>query len=324
MAEKSIKSVGRTTNILFFSLSLPYLPHPKNKVMNNSLSHLPPQTQQSILAITRLIQKTINPEKIILFGVHAESVADPALHLYSSVRPQAASIDILVITRTDDTRQDFKLQDILVHRSRSHGPSTFIVHDMPYVNHGLAAGQPFFYKIIKGGILLHDAGTTPLGEPMPPNFSQLANLARRNFAHRFHQANGFLKSARFNQQEKEYSLAMFLLHQAAEHAYEAILTVLTGYGPTTHNLDKLRRYSDRYSVELANIFPCSTERETDLFKWLMNAYVDARYKGEYPITAGQLRQLLERVTRLHSIAERLCHDHIISLENRAGAVLHCA
>jgi uncharacterized protein len=264
--------------------------------MNSSLSRLPPDKQESLQATIPLIKKTINPEKIILFGFYADNY------------------DILVITRPDDTRQDFETQDILTNRCRSHGSPTFIVHDMKYVNQCLSSGQPFFYKIIKEGILLYDTGATPLADPEPPNFVLLAERARRSFQHWFHQAGGFLKCARYNHQLEEYRISMFVLHQATEHAYQAILIVLTGYGPKTHNLDKLRRYSNRFSEELANLFPCSTEEEVRLFKLLTNAYTDARYKGEYSLSGEQLRLLLERITRLHSIAERLCHDHFISLE----------
>jgi len=57
------------------------------------------------------------------------------------------------------------------------------------------------------------------------------------------------------QQQKEWRISIFLLHQAVEQTYQAILLVFTGYKPCTHNLDKLRRYTNRLSIELAWYFP---------------------------------------------------------------------
>ena len=100
-------------------------------------------------------------------------------------------------------------------------------------------------------------------------------------------------------------MAAFLLHQAAEHIYQAILLAFTGYKPTTHNLDKLRRYTNRFSVELAQVFPRDNPEEDELFRRLLSGYVDARYKEEFSISEVEISQLLERIGRLIGIAEKV-------------------
>ena len=85
---------------------------------------------------------------------------------------------------------------------------------------------------------------------------------------------------------------MFNLHQAAERTYNAVILVETGYKPKTHNLDKLKRYSKRFSQELEGIFPDNTPQEKHLFDLLKRGYVDARYKDHYEITSEELALLI--------------------------------
>jgi HEPN domain-containing protein len=110
-----------------------------------------------------------------------------------------------------------------------------------------------------------------------------------------------------------------LLHQAAEQCYQAILLAFMGYKPTTHNIDKLRRYTNRFSLELALLFPRDSPAEEELFRLLSAGYVDARYKEEFAISEEQVELLTERVRRLLDIAKRVCGNHFTCLRKRAAA-----
>ena len=90
--------------------------------------------------------------------------------------------------------------------------------------------------------------------------------------------------------------------------------VHTGYKPKTHNLDKLKRYSKRFSQELDAIFPDNTPEEKHLFDLLKRGYIDTRYKDSYEIMAEELTILIERVGKLQTIAEGLCQEKIASFD----------
>jgi HEPN domain-containing protein len=106
------------------------------------------------------------------------------------------------------------------------------------------------------------------------------------------------------------TLGVFNLHQAAERTYNAIVLVFTGYKPNTHNLDKLKRYTKAFSMELITVFPENTPEEVHLFDLLKRGYVDARYKKDYKITDEELQVLIDRVGKLQGIAERICKEKI--------------
>lgn len=280
--------------------------------MNISLEHLPVTKRQQVQAITRIVRQAVNPEKIILFGIY--SVPGTGFFGNGSFSAAWVTVDLLVVTRRDEGRSGYELQDILENRCRSCAPVTVLVHDIGYVNDRLAEGHTFFSMIRREAILLYDAGNVALAPSIHPDPEQICRIAQKDFERWRLQAWGFFRSAIFNCDQKEWKIAVFLLHQSTEYIYQAILLVFTGYKPTTHNLDKLRRYTNRFSIELAFLFPRDTEEEDRLFRLLLQGYVDARYNEEYRISEEDVRLLTERVTRLLSIAERVCRNRFISLE----------
>lgn len=287
--------------------------------MNTSLEHLPVQKQEQLTTITKVIIQAVHPEKIILFGTHGTIGAGPDLLADRKFSAFLGGYDLLVITRRGDRRSDHELQDLVENRCRIYTPVTVLIHDIDYVNSRLSEGHYFFSMMSREAILLYDAGSVALVNAAPPNLGHIRLVAQRDFERWSLQAVAFFKSALFNRQLKERKISVFLLHQAAEQIYQAILLAFTGYKPCTHNLDKLRRYTNRFSIELASLFPRNTEEEDHLFKLLLQGYVDARYKEDYTITEEELDQLTGRVGKLLSIAERVCSNRFISLTKMAAA-----
>jgi HEPN domain-containing protein len=282
--------------------------------MNTSLKHLSIPQQKTLEKAVKIIVRAVQPEKIILFGYFADLQSGT----YTGLPPVLGAFDLLVVTRQGDRRSDYELQDLIENRCREEAPITALVHDISYVNRRLIEGQYFFSTVSRDGILLFDAHRTPLAEAALPDLAQVRSLAERDYERWSAQARAFYRSAVFNCGENEWKIAAFLLHQAVEHLYQAILLAFTGYKPTTHNLDKLRRYTNRFSVELAMVFPRDNEKEDHLFRLLLSGYVDARYKEDFTITGQEITQLVERTARLLDIAERICLNHFISLEKKAA------
>src|ERR1044071_9839637 len=162
--------------------------------------------------------------------------------------------------------------------------------------------------------MLYDAGNVPLAERRMLTPPEIKAIAQADFDKWYTSGVDFLEGSLFYIQRKKYKIAAFMLHQAAERTYNAIILVFTGYKPRTHNLDKLKRYSKRFSVVLEGIFPCNSQEETHLFDLLKRGYIDARYKDDYVITEEELEILIDRVKLLQQIAEKLCKEKIASFE----------
>jgi HEPN domain-containing protein len=274
---------------------------------NTSLHRFSPKQRRLLERLVPMIVRAVQVEKIVLYGG-----SDPALP------PSLASFDLLIITREDERRSDYELQDIIESRCRETAAVTALVHDIAYVNKKLQERQYFFSTVLHEGTLLYDARRTPLAEAGIPDWEEVRMMAEKDFDRWTRVARDFFHSAEFILGKRSWNTATFFLHQAAEQCYQAILLTFMGYKPTTHNLDKLRRYTNRFSVELALLFPLDNEEEEDLFRLLSSGYVSARYKEEFIITEREVSILIERIRRLLDIAERVCCNHFISLGKRAA------
>jgi HEPN domain-containing protein len=287
--------------------------------LNTSLGHLAAGQRKMLEKAVNIIVRAVQPEKIILFGLYGRGGEAANYSLAVRGLPSAlAAFDLLIVTREEERRSDYEIQDIIENRCREEVAVTALVHDIEYVNRRVKERQYFFSMVLREGTLLYDACRKPLAEAFIPNFEEVRYLAEKDFERWTRQAKDFFQSAEFIKGKRGWNTAAFLLHQSAEQCYQAILLAFMGYKPTTHNLDKLRRYTNRFSVELALLFPLDNEEEEDLFRLLSSGYVNARYKEEFIITEREIGILTERIRRLLDIAERVCCNHFISLSKLAA------
>jgi len=272
--------------------------------VNTSLHHLPEHKQKQLRDITDIIVQAVDPEKVILFGSHATGRWVEHRYTEGGITYEYISdYDILVITKTGESRKDYEVQDLIENRCVYKTPVTVITHDIDFINKMLGEGQYFFTDIEQEGILLYDAGTTPLAERKPLSPQEAKAIAQQYFEQWYGGAREFYIDAGHAAQRGSYKNAAFYLHQATERTSNAVILVETGYKPKTHNLDKLKRYAKRFSEELAGVFPDNTPEEKHLFDLLKRGYIDTRYKETYVITAEELATLIEQVNRLQAIAE---------------------
>ncbi len=273
--------------------------------MKTSLQHLSPLRRQQLQTITRIIRQAVEPEKILLYGPYAAN---------SGVPDSLSSYHIMVITRRRESRHATQVQDTVENSCRILTPITVWVNDIDFVNDQRSKGQFFFTFLDHEAILLYDAGIVALAAAAPPDWASIRETAQKDFEVWTHRAQAFFESAAFSRSRRENPTAAFLLHQAAEQAYHAILLVFIGYKPATHNLDKLRRYTERFSVELAALFPRDQPGELHLFKLLLHAYLNARYESDYHLETDDLDLLTGRVRELLSITRRICRNRLILLD----------
>jgi uncharacterized protein len=105
-------------------------------------------------------------------------------------------------------------------------------------------------------------------------------------------------------------VAAFLLHQATERFYAALLLVFTQYKPRTHDIELLGHQVSTFDPRLCAVFPMFTEDDKRLFNLLKKAYVDARYKKPCSITKDELAYLSGRVEKLRTLTEEICKKKI--------------
>jgi predicted nucleotidyltransferase/HEPN domain-containing protein len=294
--------------------------------MKTALDHLPEQKQQELQRVIEIIREEIDLEMLILFGSYARGDWVEDLDPETLQFRYQSDFDLLVVTETprqaDRIEQNSQLSRRLaktIHRT----PVSLIAEDIQFINRRLRKSQYFYIDILREGILLYDSGKFQLAEPIEISPKERKKLADEDFEYWYGQAEIFIEDFQHNfnkgiQDKKYLSMAAFLLHQATERLYGAILLVFTRYKPSIHDIEKLGQRVSCIEPRFLTIFPRSTDKEKERFKLLRKAYVDARYKPSYKITKEELNWLAERVKELQALTEKLCKEKIASYEQESS------
>jgi predicted nucleotidyltransferase/HEPN domain-containing protein len=272
---------------------------------------------QEILAVAR-----DQISMIILFGSYAKGTWVRDWYVEGHITYSYESdLDILVVTKSPKYRgpKGASFESDLTKRlerkclrGKSFGAPwvTFVVEPIKYLNQQLEKSQYFFSDIKKEGILLYDSGEFTLAEPKDLNLEERKQIAKDDFDVWFGSGTEFLLGVDFYTKQDLLNKAAFLLHQATESFYSAILLVFTGYKPRLHDIEKLGSLASNYSDELLKIFPRDTKEQEEKFVLLKSAYTEARYNKNYKITEEQLLYLIKRIEKLKSITEEICTNRI--------------
>jgi predicted nucleotidyltransferase/HEPN domain-containing protein len=259
---------------------------------------------------------------IILFGSYARGtwVIDSYMegHItYSYV----SDIDIMLVTkspkfagfkgrflesRIEDRLKSKGLNDMLRFTPRV----TLITETIAHLNKELEKNRYFFSDIKKEGILLYDSGEFKLAEPKELSWEERKEIAQEYYDQWFSEGVEFLVLTNFSVTNKMLNKAAFLLHQATESLYNAVLLVFSGYKGRDHDIEKLGSLASNYNDELLKIFPRDTEEQKRCFKLLREAYIKACYDKTYKITEEELLYLIQRVEKLKAVTEEICQAWI--------------
>ena len=308
--------------------------------MKTSLDHLPERKQREIDRVREILLQEFEAAmatakgrrrrgrvyKIILFGTYARGgwVEERTGKGYRS------DFDILVIVShpelTEGQRIWWAAEDRMLHDPEIRTPVQVIVHTLDEVNRELKKGHYFFRDIKAEGIALYEfEGTTgsgnrhhALAEPGNLTPQQAYEISQRYFDRVLPYGRKFMKSYRLHLDDGDYEHAAFLLHQATEFAYKALLLTLTLYSPPGHNLNKFRGLAEALDRDLVAAWPRGRKPYDGWFQKLRRAYNDARYSEHFEITKETLDWLAERVRHLHDLVEAACRQRLDTLAKDAG------
>ena len=294
--------------------------------MKTSLEHLPPARQRELERIRDILFEEFESAlsgatsekkkrgrilKIILFGSFARGgwVNDRKSGYKSDY-------DILVIVSAKflaDFQYWDAAEDRLLFDPAIKHEVQLIIEPLERVNDELAKGQYFFPDIKKDGIALYELKGHELADPKPLNEAQYLEIAAEYFGERWPDAEQFLKRAGLSPSRKERAarkLDVFLLHQAAEAAYQTMLLVHTLYSPATHNIKTLRGLAEDLDKRLIEVWPRYHRADKRKFELLRRAYVEARYSKHYEITIDELEWLEARIRVLQDTVEVICKERL--------------
>lgn len=259
--------------------------------------------QKVISTITHLIQ----PEKIYLLGlsspVHAAQNIFVHPHSLDTSLPGASHFDLLIITRKNDKRPFYELHEFIEKRCKGAVSISIFIEQIHVFDEWLTVGHAFARRVFDSGIIIFDAGT-PWSKPKEINYAAEVAEVQKDFKFSNENITEFIAGAELFKIRRQFGLAAFMLHQAAETAYTIFVKAITGYRLTTHNLCRMIRFASPFSSEIAALFPRNSESEIKLFQQFQNSYIEARYREDFMMTEDQITILNERVRKLQLIVRK--------------------
>jgi HEPN domain-containing protein/predicted nucleotidyltransferase len=288
--------------------------------MKKSISYLPLNNQKDLNYIVESITKRIKQtEMIILFGSYARNdyVVYDEKYEFGKIQFYVSDYDILVVTSgisdgvAGKTLDNIEVQYYNKAKDPDRQPPVqFITTDIKKLNKELNEGRYFFTQIKQEGVILYDSGKHKLARRRKLNFDEIKQQAQEYFDDKFTYANSFLRSANYDNQDKEYKMCSFHLHQACENYFYAIRLTYTQQNSKQHNLTKLLNSVKAYSDEFIKVFPQNTPEEKRLFELIKAAYVNGRYDPDFIVTKQDIDALIPKVELLRDITKRICEMKI--------------
>jgi HEPN domain-containing protein len=190
---------------------------------------------------------------------------------------------------------------------------TLLAHDIREVNHEIRIGQYFFADVASEGIALYDSVRFKLAKPKAHTPAERLDIALFNFRYWFQSAGGFWRGAGYYMAEGLGPHAAFLLHQATERYFHAVLLVYTGYKPRSHDIEALASQTAPMHEALQGVLPRAEGEDARLFDLLKRAYIEARYSKSYHITLDELAALRRHVLDLAERVRRACTDKLATI-----------
>ena len=272
--------------------------------MKTSLDQLPqplPASKQKELAKVQDIivhrfqagEHMFKLEKIILFVSYARGKWVEDGYVKAGITYEYKSdFDILVVTQQGISERTWLGLCIDEHIDKHPAIKTevnIIHHGIQFFNKKIEEHYYFFTDIAKEGILLYDTGQYKLSTPGPMTPEAQGIKAQEEFEYWLRKGDRFYDYFKMGFEKAYHNESAFQLHQATESYYSAILLVFTDYRPRGHNLKWLGKQANSINQRFRAVFPARNRQESALFQLLKKAYIDARYKKEYTITAEELQ-----------------------------------
>lgn len=256
-------------------------------------------------------------EMIILFGSYARGTWVEETRVKNGVTHEYKSdFDILVVTGMSLSRGEWMelcIEENIDNYKRIETEVNIIHHGITRINGKLRENNYFFTDIVKEGVMLYDSGNCTFAEPDTLTPQEKADVAEEDLDYWMQKGDRFYGLYESALEKGYLNEAAFMLHQATECYYTAILVVFLEYKPRTHNLKHLRGTVNSIDERFVEVFPNTTKEEEKRFMLLKRAYTDSRYKKDYSITIEQLKYLAERIDVLQELAWEIPSENIARL-----------
>lgn len=269
--------------------------------METNTFHLHDSHQRELQKMVEIINRIVKAEAIVCYAVISKSLMRRNCFLEQGLSLlQTNTYYLLAVIADDDVHEpEHSLEYQLENKCAAIGDMVIAVHKSGMVKKALTNRSRFFCRALQTGIMVYkgilDAYCVPNDLNDPKHIRERQTFYRSKYGNA---AKSFMAGAELYITSKDFTLALFMLHQVTESICMAAVRITMGYRMTTHNLNRHLRYVSCFDDKMAAILPNDTPEEKALFKTLNKAYSDARYLDDYTVSEVTCQTLTQQVKRL--------------------------
>jgi len=217
---------------------------------------------------------------------------------YLGSYPRPFTFYLLILIDEDEKMPEHNIVNKIEDNFKTLTNIYAIVYKIGNAINGLKSKGKFWSLAFSKGINIYRSEDLKLPEPQEirPEQDMAVRLASWNKYGIM--SREFFHGAERYMQEGNARLALFLLHQATEHALIGLLQVMFGYRQSIHNLFKLIKLTLLFTDEFRNIFEMETKEGLKIFTLINDGYSKARYGENFLIEQDMVNTALEKVRLL--------------------------
>ncbi|SDP99681.1 HEPN domain-containing protein [Mucilaginibacter sp. OK268] len=216
---------------------------------------------------------------------------------YLGSYPKPFTYYLLILVDDEEKMPEHSIVNKLIDNTKALTNIYPIVHKVQSAADGINSKGRFWSIVFEKGINVYTSEGLYLPTPHVLSPKQQKAAINANWKRWCTNGKEFFQGAKRYLEEGNNKLALFLLHQAAEHTLIGALQILFGYRQSVHSLSKLMSLTLLFTEDLVVIFSLDTEEGKEIFNLLQNGYSKARYDENF--TADE--EPVKTVTRLVGI-----------------------
>lgn len=225
----------------------------------------PPELNGDVAQIISFLAETVQPEKIFL--LHPPDLDGES---------EAGYVDLVVVLPCKPHIRFAEHQGLVEFASLRHRQVTCSLHRSDAVRAALEKGHVFYSLCCRPEKLVYDNNSEAYPQTPKHLWQGIAARASKTFEVSYGRAQSFYACACQRREIEDDAIMPFLLHQAVELTYRAVLLSLMEKETHTHSIKALIKHSRRVAPQLAAVFPRDTPEERQLVHLLEESYLKAR------------------------------------------------
>lgn len=264
---------------------------------------------ESLNQIIKSVTNVFKVEQIYLLGSTLSTYSTESIFSNPIESTKVIDFRFFIVTSKDEKREDDDVLRLIQNCCNRIAPSIVITIPFKIFCMWLKKGHLLAHTVCQCKCLVYDSGSFNLNQLGNYNIVEVKQKIKKEFVDWSNRAVEFYNGVESFKSRGQFSLALFLLHQATELSLMAAVRLAIGFRAGTHDLERLQNYCIAFCGRQFNFLPRNNHIERRIFEILRKSYVYSRYKDDFIVTEKDFVTIENRVKLLITSIRKYAVDY---------------